>query len=371
MKHILALTLASVRRSSLKNAMPRTVCPLGTVVLILASLALTGCQEDPTGPTPEPGAPVAAVAAAERWLPRADYPTDIWEAASASITTPATLRTILYVIGGRPKEFGSAGQITSAVKAYDVSANVWQAKAPYPVRIRATNGAVEINGKIYVSGGFTRRWDEQHGVWRLQTVKSLYVYDPATNTWTRRRDMPITTVQGVSAAYKGLLYVATDCFDEVVCGEQDDRGALWRYNPSTDRWVLLSRRTTTILGWSGGGFVGGKLYLVDELGELDIYDVATNRWSSGPRRPFRRCSPASTTLQAKLYLVGCHDDDDESGVWPMLVFDPKVGSWSQAMAPPVAATGDRWTLSRVVANGRPRLELVGGARPGNNWQYVP
>jgi hypothetical protein len=34
------------------------------------------------------------------------------------------------------------------------------------------------------------------------------------------------------------------------------------------------------------------------------------------------------------------------------------------------ARGD-FTASRVVVDGTPRIEAVGGARPGNNVQYVP
>lgn len=337
---------------------------VGALVLLVA------CAGDSTGPsvTDTPSAAVSATAAS--WLSRAGYPLDIWDAASASITNPTTLRTTLYVIGGRPKFFGSAGSVTNAVKAYDVSTNTWRAKAPYPVRVRGSNGAVEINGKIYVSGGFTRRWDEQRSVWRTEVLSSLYVYDPATDQWSRKRDMPFTTAHGVSAAHNGLLYVATPCYDDAVCGETFEQGALWRYNPATDRWVLLGR--TPHDPWTGGGgFVAGKFYLVEFLGALDIYDLATGSWSIGPRIPFRACAPASTTFQAKLYLVGCRDDFDDSGVWPMLIFDPKVGSWSQTVAPPVAAMGYRWTLTRVFANGHGRLELIGGETPGNNWQYAP
>jgi hypothetical protein len=196
------------------------------------------------------------------------------------------------------------------------------------------------------------------------------VYDPATNTWTRKRDMPITSAEGVSGTYKGLLYVATSCFDNIVCGDADERGALWRYNPANNTWVLL-RRTPHDPGYGGGGFMNGKFHLVDALGDMDIFDVATSTWSTGPRRPFRFCEPASAAFEAKLYLVGCRDDLDGSGVYPMLVFDPKVGAWAQAAAPPVAATGHVWTLSRGVLNGQPRLELIGGTKPGNNWQYVP
>ena len=333
----------------------------------LVLLALAGCSDAPTAP-PAGEALSAAAAAADAWTAKADYPRTIWHPTSASTTDAATGRTTMYVIGGRPNRFGGAGAITDAVKAYDVAANRWRSAAPYPVRIWSTNGAVELEGKIYVSGGFTRRFDERRGVWRLETLKSLYVYDPKVDRWTRRRDMPIATVNGVSAAYNGMLYVATPCYDDAVCGRQFDQGALWRYDPATDQWVLLGR--TPQDPWqAGGGFIGGKFYLVEFLGALDIYDVATNSWSSGPQRPYRACAPASATLQAKLYLVGCRDDFDESGEYPMLVFDPAAG-WSEAAAPPVPAD-NLWTLSRVMTGGSPRLQLVGGAAPGNNWQFRP
>jgi N-acetylneuraminic acid mutarotase len=337
---------------------------LGVTLLILAA-----CSESPTAPeTPATPEAAALSAAAGSWTTRAAYPIDIFDAAAASVTDPATLRTMLYVIGGDPG-YGTTGSITDAVKGFNVSTNVWRAKAPIPVRVRGSNGAVEIDGKIYISGGFTRRRDEQRQVWRLEVLRSLYRYDPARNQWARLRDMPQTSAQGVSAAYKGKLYVAISCFDDAICGNASTQGALYRYNPANDTWVLLSR-TPHDPAYGGGGFIGGKLYLVDELGSMDIYDLTTNTWSTGPRRPHRYCNPAYTTLEAKLYLVGCRADDDYSGNWPMLVFSPSTG-WSEAAAPTNSASGHRHTLTRVRAGGRPALELVGGDRPNNNLQFRP
>lgn len=337
--------------------------------VVAAALVLAACGGgDSTEPSQADGPSAAVTATANSWLARAAYPNNLWDAASAPVTNSG--RTTLYVIGGQPLQNGYAGTISNAVKAFDVSANTWVSKAPLPLRIKSSNGAVEINGKIYISGGFTRRWDEAKQLYFTETLRSLYVYTPATNTWTRKRDMPITTAEGVSGAYQGLLYVATTCSDSPICGDDLGRGALWRYSPATNNWVLLSR-TPHKPGYGGGGFAGGKLHLVDNLGHLDIFDPATNTWSTGPTRPFRYCAPTSAAFQAKLYLVGCHADDDWNGVYPMLVFDPKVRSWSQVAAPPVSTIGYLLTLSRVVVNGQPRLELIGGAKPGNNWQYVP
>jgi Kelch motif len=319
-----------------------------------AALALTACQQqDVAGPTSEVEAPSASAAATGTWVFRADHAKTVYHASSASITNPSTLRTLVYVIGGRSS---GNGTVTPAVKAFDVSSNLWRSKANYPLPIEETNGAVVLNGKIYVTGGFTRRYDATRDSYRLEPVARVYAYDPATNQWTRRRDMPVATVNGVSDASNGLLYVATG-------------SVLWRYNPATDQWVQLG--STPHDTWdAGGGFIGGKLYLVEALGAVDIYDPATNTWSSGAQRPHRYCTPAYTTWQAKLYFVGCHDDLDGSGNWPMLVFDPKTNSWSEAPVPPKAAD-NRWTLSRVVQNGKPALELVGGPAPGNNLQFRP
>ena len=334
--------------------------------LVLAALGCREEMESPTAPAPADALPAAAATSVATWIARADYPRDIYNVTSASVTDPSTLRTIVYAIGGDHRLDGS-GNMTSAVKAYDVSANVWRSRAPYPVRVKSTNGAVEIAGKVYVSGGVTRRWDEQRGVWRSLHLQSLYVYDPKRDTWSRRGDMPFPTAYGVSAAYQGMLYVATPCEAPEICGDDSSEGALLRYNPATNLWLLLTRTPHDAFK-AGAGFIGGKFYIGGWQGATDIYDLAANRWSSGPPIPTGGCVGAATTLQGKLYFVGCRDPNSSDLL--TLVFDPKLGTWSQAAAPAIRA-GVWLTLSRVVVNGQLRLELIGGAVPGTNWQFNP
>jgi hypothetical protein len=337
-------------------------CPSFAAILLLVA-----CSSDPASPgDPNLRDALASASATGSWASRAAYPAPVWEATSVAITDRVTLRTSLYVIGGKAKEFASPGNITNAVKAYDVSTNTWRSRAPYPVRIRSPNEAVELNGKIYVSGGWSRVWDEEHGVYRSNPVLLHHVYDPATNKWTRKRDIPTSSIGGVSAAYQGMIYVAAGCQNPTLCGDLPG-GAIWRYNPSNDTWVLLTR---TPDDYRVGGFIGGKLYLVTDLGVMDIYDVASNTWSKGPQRPKRLCLQTSSTLQAKLYLVGYCDDPDVGSVYPTLVFDPKVGTWSEATAAP-ANTREYHTLARVSVNGIPGLHLIGGPESGNHWRFVP
>lgn len=336
------------------------------------ALGLAACSPeaatDSGNADPVLGTSTATAVTTGSWRIRAAYPTNIYEAETASITDPATGRSTLYVIGGRGdrRHFDNAFR---AVRAYDVSANTWQSRAQLPLRLFGANGAVEINGKIYMSGGLTTSFDTVRRVWRASRLGSLYVYDPSTDKWTRRKDLPYTSAYGVSAAYGGQLYAAVFCEKVEICGD----GELLRYNPSTNSWAILGR-TPHSPAFAGAGFVSGKFYLVDMDGHLDIYDVATNRWSTGPLAPFYQvdfCPSTSATLQARLYLVGCHRNDDLSGIYPMLVFAPRTGAWSEAAAPPIPALGHWWNLTRVVVNGRPGLELIGGQRPDNHAQFMP
>ncbi len=339
------------------------------IAVLLTGLA-GACASETTAPEPsETATAVAAAVGAGSWVARAQYPVNVSDATSASITDAAG-RTTMYVIGGFPKCCGP-GQVTDAVRAYDAAANTWTAKARIPVRVSSTDGAAELDGKIYVSGGFSRRWDEARQVWRRETLKSLYVYHPATNTWDRKRDMPIATVNGASVGYQGKLYVATPCYDEAECPSGES--VVWRYDPARDQWTRFAERAARDWWDVSAGLIGGKLYLVEEFtGSLDILDLATGTWSSGPKRPFRACNAAATSLQAKLYLFGYCDDypTDPETRDRGLVFDPGSNAWSEVTPAPITAKADA-SLAKVFVNGKPRLSLVEGDRPENHVQFVP
>ncbi len=339
------------------------------IALVTVLLGAIGCHHDSTSPTSDTQPSAAVASASGAWTTRAPYPRDWSAASSVAVTNPVNGHDILYVIGGAPPLAGP-GKISDAVKAYDVETNVWSNRARFPVPVWQTNGAVAINGKIYVSGGQSRRFDETRQGYVRVPLRSLYVYDPSANTWTRRADMPIqAAAQGPSATVNGFLYVATPCNGDPACGSPTDteQGALWRYNPKNDNWVLLTR-TPHDPSFGGGGFIGGKFYLSSEAAHaaVDVYDVATNTWSAGPARPGSTvCDPSYATAQGKLYLtcpVAQHTE--------LLVLNPATG-WSLLGPTPNNAGGPIFTMSRVMRGGRTLLELVGGDTPTNNLQFTP
>jgi N-acetylneuraminic acid mutarotase len=333
--------------------------------LVLSSVMVAACN-DTTAPTDAadlegPGPSLAL--AANSWTTRRDMPsTERYALATATVTNSG--RSVVYAIGGRTATGGSL----SKVQAYHVSTNSWTYPAELPVTLFETNGAGVINGKIYVSGGRITSSDHDG-------LPFLYMYNPATNRWTRKQDLPYGTWGGVTGVYGGKLYVLTNCGAEYPGCANNDDPHLFRYDPAANTWTELPPPPTPHQ-YGMGGFIGGKFYVTGGQQEisrqLDVYDPATNSWSTRAPLPTRRWRAAGTALQAKLYVVGgtqLNSDGTASAVRTTSVYDPSTNSWTTKAQLPTARTDV--AASVVWLNGQQRLEVVGGARPGNNVQYTP
>jgi N-acetylneuraminic acid mutarotase len=344
---------------------PRVWAILAAALLVPA----LGCNEDiqqpsaPVAAAPELSTGTAAVAAANTWLVRADLPsTERFGPAVATVKNAAG-QSVVYVIGGR-----TSGGL-SKVQAYNTATNTWSYRASLPVPIAGSNGAAVIGGKIYISGGYANA----HTVYA-----QLYVYDPAANRWTQKADMPSSGRDGVTGVIGSKLYVLTACEDPERCVYGTTRPTLYRYDPLTDRWTTLhaTRPDGSLvyhpLGMGGG--IGGKFYVVGggRANKLDVYDPATNQWTSRAPLPRPRWDGGGVALGGKLYVIGGMTETPE-GSWQAVrtttVYDPATNTWTIKRPMPTARSGIRG--SPVTVNGQGRIEVVGGRRPGNNLQYVP
>ena len=148
--------------------------------------------------------------------------------------------------------------------------------------------------------------------------------------------------------------------------------AFYRYDPATDLWETLPEPSNWH-GWGMGGTIGGKLYVTGGSSQLDVYDPVANSWSARAAMPLRRWMAAGATLGAKLYVIGGFQENTDgsivSAVRTTSVYDPATNSWTNKAPMPSARSGI--AASRVVVNGKARLEVVGGAAPGNNLAFIP
>ena len=317
-------------------------------------------------------APEAATAASG-WQLLADYPADRFRMGVATVTD-ASGRPTIYAIGGQTLQPSGYTPPTNAVKAYDVQRGVWRARAPFPVANVWDLSVGVVKGRIYAIGGMTKLSSG-----RREFLRRTYVYDPATDAWTRRADPPTYLAGGVLGVYQDRIYVYGSCGYPQVPNCGLSMQGMFRYNPATDRWAFLGQGPRTHHD-GAGGFIGGRFYLVAgmvydgaryvEYGPMSVYDPATGTWSDGPGLPHRLLSaPAYTTLGARLHVTGGSIDPGEQRA--TYVYSPATNRWVTAPPHPQPV----WTVhlggTKAWINGAARFVVIGGVRPGNSAWLTP
>jgi N-acetylneuraminic acid mutarotase len=229
-------------------------------------------------------------------------------------TAADVLGNSIVVVGGR----GAQGAMRR-VDAYNLETRTWTALKSLPVPRYDLIGATAIHGKLYVAGGQSADGN---------CAKTLFVYDPETNSWTRKADMPRPGCLGVQANIRGRLYVYT-----LYTGS----GPLFAsYNPGTDEWVRRPVPDVIVQSYPVGGTIDGTFYLtggIDASGQpnrvLHLYDPATRTWTRKSPMPTGRDGAFAAAVHGKLFVAG--------GVVPRAVwestdvveaYDPLTDTWS-------------------------------------------
>jgi N-acetylneuraminic acid mutarotase len=203
-----------------------------------ATALLVACQASTgPGPEPRPADPTATglseLAASNSWSTRAPMPF------GRTALSAAANNGVLYAVGGGIRDQSGGVRATTNLQAYDIQTNTWSALRPVPVLWGWGNGASFLNGRLYISGG--------------NLSKALFVYDPATNRWTRKADMPHAMQLGSQGVIAGQLYV----YD----GSTPGAGALLGYNPATNTWTKRASPPPLHGQAAAAGVIGGKFYV--------------------------------------------------------------------------------------------------------------
>ena len=341
--------------SALGRRSVRTVLAAG---LIPATLLLFGLGASGTPP-------LAAVEFAEQGPRLEERPL------TRSYHGAAVVNGRIYVIGGAGednKPFGS-------VEVYDPATGTWAARANMPTA-RGLFGTSAVGGTIYAIGGTTRGRD------KLAVVEA---YDTATDTWTRRADMPTPRNALSAAVVDGKIYAiggwgydrpegGWESIDPTATGQ--DFSTVEVYDPETDTWATRadmptprSHMTVSALGAKIYAIGGGARIVAGRSGEyrslLEVYDTATNRWARAADLPTPRSVPSSSVIDGRIYVMGgaFHRGPTSSTEELMRtvrtlsvveVYDPASGRWTRAAD---LATARGW-FSTSVVNGK--VYVVGG-----------
>lgn len=268
----------------------------------------------------------ATIQAANQWIGLASLPFP----RSHTVSVAANGR--LYTIGGTD---GTA--IFKDVTEYNPSSNTWTTKAPMPLKLDSQLGATLIGSLVYVPGG----WDGN------SYQSRLFIYNPVANSWSSGPSMPIPGACGGSVEIGNILYVAIGCDFSGVTGK------LLKFDPSTGTWTRLPNAP----GTHGGGTVfdvNGKVYwdASTTSSGVDVYDPATNGWTSGPPHVTRRFSHVSGAINGAPLSAGGYTTTSALNTTEYM--DEKGNRW----APRANMFAMTYTASAAVLNGE--WYVVGG-----------
>lgn len=277
----------------------------------------------------------------------------------------------IYVIGGAGednKPFGS-------VEVYDPATGSWAARASMPTA-RGLFGTGAVGGTIYAIGGTTIGRD------KLAVVEA---YDTATDTWTRKADMPTPRNALAAVVVDGKIYAiggwgyerppgGWEAIDPTAIGQ--DFSTVEAYDPQTDTWAARADMPTPRSHMTASA-VGGKIYAIGGAARivagrggsyqslLEVYDSATNRWTRAADPPTVRNVMSSCVVDGRVYVMGgATGPAQASSTEEMMrnmrtlslveVYDPASGRWTKG-ADLVTSRG--W-FSTSVVNGK--VYVVGG-----------
>jgi len=233
--------------------------------------------------------------ATDTWTSRAPMPT-----ARKDLGLAKAGNGRLYAIGGRASS-GDTSTPLATVEEYNPDTNSWATRASMPTPRERAGVVAGLDGKVYVIGG------DNNG----SLLATTEVYDPASDTWSVRADIPTARdLLTAVAANNGRIYAIggiPGCCVPVATVEE--------YDPVTDSWVTRASMPTARyeLGAALGG--DGRIYVVgghgsahnprEDLSTVEVYDPATDSWSTGPSMPSARTAMGVATVNgASLYAIG-------------------------------------------------------------------
>lgn len=205
----------------------------------------------------------------------------------------------------------------------------WRAEPPSPLA-RTEMSGVAVNGVILtLAGQPTGRSSE----------RDVLAYDPRLRRYRHETELPVHVDHALVVAHRGSVYVVGGFLKPAhgeVAGEPTAR--VWRYDLGSHRWSALPSMHRA-RGGLAGGLIDGRIYAVSggpnpfpvnrsPYRSVEVFDLATNRWTEGPPIPISRHHAASATLDGKLYVMGGERTGDYS-LASVERFDPRTGRWEE------------------------------------------
>ena len=287
----------------------------------------------------------------DTWSRKADLPMD------ASAMATCAVRGKLYAMGigaGHTLE-GELPSAETRVEEYDPVTDTWTQKANMPTG-RRWGSSSAVKDKCYVIGGL--------GASPGASTK-VEEYDPATNTWRERSSLPTPRSAHASAAVDGKIYVVGG--GAVGSWRHAGTAKVDIYNPAANQWSV-GADIPTPRGGVVAGAIDGYIYVVGGSNTnmaysdlVDRYHPATDTWKRMAKLPVKVDFATATVHDGKLYVIGGLDENNDDFVsafdetTPAVYrYDPKANQWTRLSD----MTQRRMAAGSEMVNGR--ILVIGG-----------
>ena len=244
--------------------------------------------------------------ATDKWTKKADMPTP------RGMLSVSVVNGKIYAIGG------VSPSTTPATEEYDPITDKWTKKADMPTP-RSFLSACAINGKIYAIGGINES---------LKTLSTVEEYDPVTNKWTKKANMLTPRAFFSAIAVNNKIYCFGGFAKVGPMANGRDKGEVYlssveEYDPMTNKWIRKADMPTGRAGLStsvingivyaiGGQTASGEKFFLTErpisLSTVEKYDPKIDRWTKASKMPTARYAIATEAINGKIYVFGGSED---------------------------------------------------------------
>ena len=297
---------------------------------------------------------VVSLVAEEDWTRKANMPT------LRSGFTTCVVNGKIFAIGGEVTGLGDLS--LSTVEMYDPKTDTWERKADMPT---ARTGAATsvVDGKIYAIGGTAlNRFEidillannEVRRIrrWKPEDLPAVEMYDPDTDTWTQKADMP-TPRNTSTCVLDGKIYAIGGTSDQVKSFRLD---TVEVYDPDTDTWAKAKNMNHARAG-AAAGVVDGKIYVMGGTGlpmiinhpgpflsSIEVYDPKRNNWREIGAMPTAKAGHTASVINGKIYVMGGYfrnQGQQAKSFKTIEVYHARIGRWTQQPDMPVARVGHK------------------------------
>ena len=262
-----------------------------------------------------------------------------------------------YLIGGRGER---------PVDIYDPETKTWRQGQSPPLEMHHFQ-AVAHEGKVYVMGALTGGYPDE------QPIPNIYIYDPASDSWTKGPEIPEGRRRGAAGAFvhDGKFYLVNGIQNGHTNGYVS---WLDMYDPASGEWTKLAdaphqrdhvqaavvdNKIVVAGGRTTSAETGQSLELTRP--EVDVYDMASGTWTTLEQEiPTQRAGTTSVILDDKLIIIGGESGAMEAAHHQAEALDLASGEWSSL---PSLNQGRHGTQA-IVYDGKIYIAAGSGNRGG-------